>query len=285
MASSMHRHRRSASVSSSASLEDKELINNDDDIKNDPGVSPLSGRTNANLWRDIAVEQNLEEQLHMGPLIGEGNLTRRGAETYEIPEFDKMDQDEVVKHQQIVNESLRKVVATHNDDLFNPTDDIDNEYGTGSRRFRKRHVPSDRIPIASKDAEKLKQEQGNWKRPRYNSDNRQKGIADSETRSTPTPPPSISISSSRSSSRQNLNKKKKNKKFGSKASLNSNASNESKRSNNAHLPLPVSLLKEGYSLEKLLHAELNENLSDEEFGIQIADALGELQPVSLFFLN
>uniref|UniRef100_A0A914Z8N4 Uncharacterized protein n=1 Tax=Panagrolaimus superbus TaxID=310955 RepID=A0A914Z8N4_9BILA len=128
MSSSLLRHRRSSSQSSSASLEDGELINNEEEFKNDPRISPQSGRTNANLWRDIANEQNLEEQLHMGPLLTDGEITRRGTETYELPNFTTMDQNELVKQQQVVNESLKRAVTSHSDDLFNPTEDVDNEY-------------------------------------------------------------------------------------------------------------------------------------------------------------
>jgi hypothetical protein len=260
--SSMLRHRRSSSQSSSASLEDGQLINNEEEFKSDP---PQSGRTNANLWRDIANEQNLEEQFQMGPLLTEREVTRRGTESYEIPNFEKMDQDELVKQQQVVNESLKRVINSHSDDLFNPTEDVDNEYGVGSRRFRKRYIPSDRIPIAAAEAERNKVEKSQFKKPRYQNDYKPQNKA-GQKHALPS-----STSTSRSNSRQSSNKK--HQKFGSKVSLNSSG-----KGSTADLPIPVSLLKEGYSLENLLNTELDEELDEEAFGCCLADALGEFTP-------
>uniref|UniRef100_A0AC35FNR6 Phosphorylated adapter RNA export protein n=1 Tax=Panagrolaimus sp. PS1159 TaxID=55785 RepID=A0AC35FNR6_9BILA len=266
--SSLMRHRRSSSQSSSASLEDGELIN-EEEFKSDPRISPQSGRTNANLWRDIANEQNLEEQLQMGPLLTDGEVTRRGAETYALPNFEKMDHDELVKQQQVVNESLQRVVTSHSDELFNPSEDVDNEYGVSARRFRKRYVPSDRIPVASAEAERNKEDNAQlFKKARYQNDKSQKKFG--QKHSVPS-----SENPSRCNSRQDFNNKKQ--KFGSKSSINSG------KSDTSNLPIPVSLLNEGYSLEKLLNTVLDEDMDEEDFGICLADALGELKPELMIY--
>ena len=100
---------RHPSDSSSASLEEGELIN-EEEFKPESRGPPPSGRSNANLWRDMILEQTLEEQMKTGPTIkGDKECTNRGTETYELPKFEEMDPEEVAKQQEVVNESLRRV--------------------------------------------------------------------------------------------------------------------------------------------------------------------------------
>uniref|UniRef100_A0A914Z3Y0 Phosphorylated adapter RNA export protein n=1 Tax=Panagrolaimus superbus TaxID=310955 RepID=A0A914Z3Y0_9BILA len=102
-----------------------------------------------------------------------------------------------------------------------------------------------------------------FKRPRYQNDKSQKKF-------TPKHSLPSSTETSRNNSRQGFNNKKQ--KFGSKSSLNSN------KSDTLNLPIPVSLLNEGYSLEKLINTVLDEEMDEEAFGTCLADALGEFKP-------
>ena len=160
------------------------------------------------------------------------------------------------------------------------TEDVDAEYGTNVKRFRKRQVPSDRVPIASADMERFKALNANFKRPKYNADN----SADSSVRNYDP----NSRGSSRSSSRQGSKRRKnKNKNFGSQNSVaSSNGSGETSttaKSRNEDLPIPVSLLKDGFTPEKLQDTVLDENLDPEAFGLKLADALGEMNPELILF--
>jgi len=261
-------------------LEEGELIN-EEEFKPESRGPPPSGRSNANLWRDMILEQNLEEQMKTGPTIkGDKECTNRGTETYELPKFEEMDPEEVAKQQEVVNESLRRVVAAH-DDLFSVTEDVDTEYGTNVKRFRKRQVPSDRVPIASADMERFKALNANFKRPKYNADN----SADSSVRNYDPNSRDSSRSSSRQSSKRR--RKNKNKNFGSQNSVaSSNGSGETStttRSKNEELPIPVSLVKDGFTPEKLQETVLDENLDPETFGLQLADALGETSSELILF--
>uniref|UniRef100_A0AC34Q2K0 Phosphorylated adapter RNA export protein n=1 Tax=Panagrolaimus sp. JU765 TaxID=591449 RepID=A0AC34Q2K0_9BILA len=195
--------------------------------------------------------------------------------------------------QEFVNESLRQV-KEQNDDLFNPADDLDSEkYGTNYRRFNKRVVPSDRIPIASADLERYKKLNSGFKRPRYNADNASSNLS---LRSYDVNSEDNSRCNSREGSfrkrKRNRNRKnnEKNDNTGSKDSVaSSNKSSESMntvgttKSRNEGLPIPVSLLKDGFDFDKFQETVLDESLEPEVFGQQLADALGEINSELICF--
>uniref|UniRef100_A0A7E4VKQ7 Phosphorylated adapter RNA export protein n=1 Tax=Panagrellus redivivus TaxID=6233 RepID=A0A7E4VKQ7_PANRE len=300
----MEHRRRESSVSSSGSLESSEI--NDDFSTPDTKTPLTSGRTNANLWRDTVEEQSLEEQMRSGPNLVGGELTKRGTETYELPAFDEMDQDELVKAQQFVNEDLKRVVHSHKNDLFDPTDDVPNEYGTEAKRFKKRTVLSDRIPIASKDAERLRQESdGAFRRPRYDASNSDAGSVKSSrngfnkfgSKAAAFGKTSIFDGAKKpaASNFANTNNSSRYASTTSLASSSDKSSFKSKRKNRKRvangtvkkedLPIPVHLLAESFSAEKFYSTTFNQSdTSDlDQLGRKMAEALGEQCPEMIIF--
>lgn len=258
----LRRRDTESDAESTGSLEEGELLDDRELSTATPtSEQPISGRTNANLWKEVVLDQNLE-QITSGARV-EGNLFDRGSESYAVPvdedfeEVDRVKQEELkttkVREQPIIllkgyrlklTVKLQRKAAVEDDDLFGASSGIATveEFGVNPEfRKKQRTIPSDAIRPSPSEKAKA-------------------------------PPQSNAV----------LDKRKRRFK-GSSDSLNSM---HKKRFRSApipqpkQLPVPKELVTSDFSLDKLLKANFPQTSNEEELGRLMSDALGEKFPVS-----
>ncbi|KAH7730566.1 Protein Y71H2B.2 [Aphelenchoides avenae] len=241
----LRRRETESDAESTGSLEEGELLD-DRELSTATPTSdqPISGRTNANLWKEVVLDQNLE-QITSGARV-EGNLFDRGSESYAVPVDEDFEEVDRVKQEEL--KTTKRKAAVEDDDLFGASSGIATveEFGVNPEfRKKQRTIPSDAIrPSPSEKAKAPPQSNAVLdKRKR-----RFKGSSDSlnsmhkkRFRSAPIPQPK-------------------------------------------QLPVPKELVTSDFSLDKLLKANFPQTSNEEELGRLMSDALGEKFPEILILV-
>lgn len=96
----LRRRDTESDAESTGSLEEGELLDDRELSTATPtSEQPISGRTNANLWKEVVLDQNLE-QITSGARV-EGNLFDRGSESYAVPVDEDFEEIDRVKKEEL----------------------------------------------------------------------------------------------------------------------------------------------------------------------------------------